>query len=55
MKKYIIPKGCHYSNFIPWIKCAKEEFVMARDFIFDESCEYEINEPSCVNKLFGFS
>jgi hypothetical protein len=53
MKLYIL-KGCHYSTFIP-------KFYKAKDFNksvyikFSDSCLYEINEPSCVNKLWGFA
>lgn len=53
-KNYIIPKGFHYSNFIPWFKCIKGSFEIERTFVFTDSCKYEIDEPSCVNKLFGF-
>lgn len=53
-KNYIIPKGFHYSNFIPWFKCIKGSFEIERTIVFTDSCGYEIDEPSCVNKLFGF-
>lgn len=47
-------KGCHYSTFIPWFKRTSSYFYMERTIAFDESCKYSIDEPSCVNKLFGF-
>ena len=52
--KYVILKGCHYSNFIPKFKSIKDDMLFSGTFLFDKSCEYEINEESCVNKLFGF-
>lgn len=57
MKKYIIYKNCHYSTFIPKIKCLKNlKYVRNEYYIsFDESCRYDIAEKSCVNKLFGYS
>lgn len=53
--KLRILKGCHFSNFIPSIKIAKEWLRIREAFIFDESCRYQVAEDSCVNKLFGFS
>lgn len=58
MKKNIIFKNFHYSTFIPLIKCVKKnvDYVLNENSIlFDESCKYEIDEKSCVNKLFGYS
>ena len=58
MKKYTILKGCHYSNFLPSIFKIDDNKPIKRfekNIEFTESCKYEINEPSCVNKLFGFS
>ena len=54
MDKYTILKGCHYSNFIPNFHKITSSMVFQNTFIFDKSCVYEIDEPSCVNKLFGF-
>ena len=56
MKTYTIHKGCHYSNFIPRIQLISQVNYMSQGgyIIFDESCKYEIDEASCVNKLFGF-
>jgi len=56
MKTYIIHKGCHYSNFIPRIQLISNvnHIVHSGCIVFDESCKYEIDEDSCVNKLFGF-
>ena len=54
MKKYTIFKGCHYSNFIPSFHCTKDYAVFEGTYSFDENCKYQIDEDSCVNKLFGF-
>ena len=56
MKTYTIHKGCHYSNFIPRIQLLSQVTYLAQSgcIVFDESCKYEIDEASCVNKLFGF-
>lgn len=56
MKIYTIYKGCHYSNFIPRIQLISNVNHIAHYgcIVFDESCKYEIDEDSCVNKLFGF-
>jgi hypothetical protein len=56
MKTYIIHKGCHYSNFIPRIQLLHQVNYLSHRgcIVFDESCKYEIDEASCVNKLFGF-
>ena len=56
MKKFIIPKGCHYSNFLPkiFLTSGNASMTQSGEFTFTESCKYEISEESCVNKLFGF-
>lgn len=56
MKTYTIHKGCHYSNFIPRIQLLSQVNYLSHHgcIVFDESCKYEIDEASCVNKLFGF-
>ena len=55
MKTYTIPKFCHYSNFFPKFYCLnKPQIKLTWKVKFTESCKYEINEKSCVNKLFGF-
>lgn len=56
MKTYKIYKGCHYSNFLPRIQLLSKVSYMSQSgcIVFDESCKYEIDETSCVNKLFGF-
>jgi len=58
MKNYKILKWCHYAiNFFPRILTINDKKPIRRfeKFIeFTDSCRYEINEPSCVNKLFGF-
>ena len=57
MKTWKILKWCHYSNFLPSILRAGDKNPIRRleKFVqFTDSCRYEINEPSCVNKLFGF-
>jgi hypothetical protein len=54
MKEYRIFKGCHYSNFLPSFHKVPNDFGISTNVIFDESCKYEIDEKSCVNKLFGF-
>ena len=54
MKTYTIRKGCHYSNFFPSFFRNTGIFSMSKTIRFTESCRYEIDEPSCVNKLFGF-
>lgn len=54
IKKYTILKGWHYSNFIPSFKLIDDVTVFEHKIAFDQSCKYEIDEPSCVNKLFGF-
>jgi hypothetical protein len=52
--KLVIFKGCHYSTFFPRIIC-KNNFNKTIKVRFDESCKYNIEEDSCVNKLWGFS
>lgn len=48
-----IIKGFHYSTFIPRIyKSCNNKTVKIK---FDKSCAYNIDEKSCVNKLWGFS
>ena len=56
MKTYKIYKGCHYSNFFPRIQLISQvnKLLQSGNLVFDESCKYEIDESSCVNKLFGF-
>ena len=56
MKTYTIHKGCHYSNFIPRIQLLSQVTYLSQSgcIVFDESCKYQIDEASCVNKLFGF-
>ena len=54
MDKYTILKGCHYSNFIPSFHKIEDSLFFTNTFSFDNSCKYEIDEPSCVNKLCGF-
>lgn len=54
MRTYFVLKGCHYSNFIPSIRCMKDEVEIGGIYSFDKSCSYHVDEPSCVNKLFGF-
>lgn len=54
MKKFTILKNCHYSNFFPGIRLTREWWSIEKVFRFDQSCKYEIEEESCVNKLFGF-
>ena len=55
MKTYTIHKGCHYSNFVPRIQLLSQVNYMSQHgcIVFDESCKYEINEASCVNKICG--
>lgn len=53
MKTYKICKGCHYSNYFPWIDLFHDQFSMMHMIMFDDSCLYHVDEPSCVNKLFG--
>lgn len=53
-KTYKIYKGCHYSNFFPKFLLPYESGIMGNFIVFDDSCKYEIDEASCVNKLFGF-
>lgn len=55
--KYIIPKYCHYSNFIPKLQLILNcnHLQQGGNITFTDSCRYEIEEKSCVNKLFGFS
>ena len=56
MKNYTILKWCHFAiNFLPRILKLKESQVFTKTIEFTDSCRYEINEASCVNKLFGFS
>lgn len=57
MKKFIIPKGCHYSNFVPKLQLLEGCNYMQQggNITFTDSCAYDIDEESCVNKLFGFS
>lgn len=54
MKTYIVPKGFHYSNFLPRFFFIADFMTQKGRIVFDKSCEYEIDEESCVNKLFGF-
>lgn len=53
-KEYIIRKGCHYSNFFPRILFTTDYAEQGCPVEFTESCAYDIDEASCVNKLFGF-
>ena len=53
MKLYIL-KGLHYSTFIPKFHKYKDVKKAIR-VQFNESCLYEIEEESCVNKLWGFA
>lgn len=55
--KLIIFKGFHYSTFLPRIYRIKKYDNISKSVkvIFDESCKYDIEEKSCVNKLWGFS
>lgn len=56
MKNYKIFRWCHYAvNFLPRILKLKDKQIFSKTIEFTDSCRYEINEPSCVNKLFGFS
>lgn len=57
MKKWTIFKWFHYSTFIPKIVSLKKctHYINYYTIQFDDSCRYEINEPSCVNKLLGHS
>lgn len=52
MVLYII-KGFHYSTFLPRIY--KPGVTKTIKVKFDKSCAYNIQESSCVNKLWGFS
>lgn len=54
IKKYIVRKHCHYSNFFPSFLKIKDSMEFKWTVKFTDSCKYEIDEPSCVNKLFGF-
>lgn len=54
IKEYIIRKGWHYSNFFPRIFCITDMVKQKGNICFTESCRYDIDEASCVNKLFGF-
>lgn len=53
-KKYTILKGFHYSNFFPRFFLLTDLMSQKGTIVFDESCKYEIEEESCVNKLFGY-
>ena len=56
MSKYIIYKGCHFSTFVPkLIGCKQEDFAINKTVLFEDNCKYSIDEPSCVNKLYGVS
>ena len=58
MRIYKILKGWHYAkNFIPRLQliCNCNYIQQGGDMTFTDSCKYEIDEESCVNKLFGFS
>lgn len=56
MKKYVIKKGQHNSGIHLSIHF-KKEIEMKRQVLFDESCEYNIqnDDQEDVNKLFGVS
>ena len=55
-KKIYILKGFHYSTFIPRIYKNKQNNLKKTITIkFNKSCIYDIDEDSCVNKLWGFS
>jgi hypothetical protein len=54
MVLYII-KGFHYSTFIPNFYNANNGLTKKVKIRFDKSCVYNIDEKSCVNKLWGFS
>lgn len=48
-----ILKGFHYSTFIPRLyKYCTKKVVKVK---FDRSCQYDIAEKSCVNKLWGLA
>ena len=53
MKLYIL-KHCHYSTFLPKFYKFKD-FKKSISVSFNKSCLYEIEEESCVNKLWGFA
>lgn len=55
MKAVRILKGWHYSLCLPKIFIGgKSSFAISTNASFTDSCKYDIDEPSCVNKLFGF-
>lgn len=54
MRKLFILKGFHYSTFTPRLFYSKN-FSRSVSVKFDRSCAYEIEEKSCVNKLWGIS
>lgn len=53
MKLHIL-KGCHYSTFLPRLYKHKN-CKHSVSITFNNSCLYEIEEKSCVNKLWGFA
>ena len=53
MRLYIL-KHCHYSTFFPKFHRFKDN-KKSITVSFNKSCLYEIEEESCVNKLWGFA
>jgi hypothetical protein len=57
MKTIKILKNWHYAiNQLPFLPVyVKKHKTVTRIYQFTDSCRYSIDEPSCVNKLFGWS
>lgn len=53
MRLYIL-KHCHYSTFLPKFHRFKDN-KKSITVSFNKSCLYDIEEESCVNKLWGFA
>lgn len=55
MKKLYILKGFHYSTFLPKFFKLNNKLSKTVKATFNKSTIYDINEKSCVNKLWGFT
>ena len=55
MKKLYILKGFHYSTFLPRFFKLNNKLSKTIKATFNKSSIYNIDEKSCVNKLWGFT
>lgn len=55
MAKIYILRGFHYSTFLPRFFKLNNKLSKTVKATFNKSTIYDINEKSCVNKLWGFT